>query len=39
MCDKLITLSFQYTSLMKVWILHKLVVFIVDPRDIEVSTR
>ncbi|KAJ9601167.1 hypothetical protein L9F63_000687 [Diploptera punctata] len=33
--DKIITLSFKYSNLMKVWILHKFVVFIADPRDIE----
>nr|AAO20251.1 cytochrome P450 monooxygenase CYP4G19 [Blattella germanica] len=33
--DRMIQIGFQFTTIAKVWILHKLVVFIADPRDIE----
>jgi hypothetical protein len=35
--EKFIELSFEFTNIMRVWIFHKLVVFIADPRDIEVT--
>jgi hypothetical protein len=37
--EKLINYAFQYGNILKFWIFHKLVVFIADPRDIEVTTN
>lgn len=33
--EKVVELSFQFTGIMRVWIFHKLLVFISDPRDVE----
>jgi hypothetical protein len=35
--EKFLELIQEYKSLMKMWIFHKLFVFIADPRDVEVT--
>jgi hypothetical protein len=37
MTDFLKEISAGYTKVMKLWIFHKLAVFIGDPRDVEVT--
>jgi hypothetical protein len=37
--EKFIKYSLDYGNIMKFWIFHKLVVFIADPRDVEVTSN
>lgn len=39
MTEKLIQYALHYGNIMRFWIFHKLLVFIADPRDIEVTSN